>query len=105
MPTWRRAPTRRLIAEGVGLPPEAIAPGQDVASYGVEPIAGLRIMQRVQQLYGDRIPMLTIVHGDTGELSWALPLAPELAQHGAACGLEAASHTSGGAPLSAPPAW
>ncbi|MCW5249582.1 SDR family NAD(P)-dependent oxidoreductase [Streptomyces sp. SHP 1-2] len=54
------ARVRVLLAEGIGLPPESVAPDRDLAAYGVDSISALRIMQRIQGAFGDHIPMAAI---------------------------------------------
>ncbi|MEE1940371.1 SDR family NAD(P)-dependent oxidoreductase [Streptomyces sp. TRM 70361] len=54
------AQVRVLLAEGIGLAPEAVDPERDLAAYGVDSISALRIMQRLQAAFGDHIPMAAI---------------------------------------------
>ncbi|MGW8066609.1 SDR family NAD(P)-dependent oxidoreductase [Streptomyces ziwulingensis] len=54
------AQVRVLLAEGIGLPPESVAPDRDLTAYGVDSISALRIMQRIQAAFGDHIPMAAI---------------------------------------------
>ncbi|MBA0052410.1 SDR family NAD(P)-dependent oxidoreductase [Streptomyces sp. AJS327] len=54
-----------IIAENLGLPADRVDPDGILTDIGVDSIAGLRVMQRVQQRYGDHIPMLTIVEHPT----------------------------------------
>jgi thioesterase domain-containing protein/acyl carrier protein len=49
-----------IIAQGVDMPPEDIDLDRDFASYGIDSIAALRIMQRVQARYGEDVPMAAI---------------------------------------------
>ncbi|MCF6524504.1 SDR family NAD(P)-dependent oxidoreductase [Streptomyces sp. JJ36] len=51
---------RFLVAEGIGLAPGSVDPDRDLASYGVDSISALRIMQRLQARFGDHIPMAAI---------------------------------------------
>ncbi|MEV8129126.1 SDR family NAD(P)-dependent oxidoreductase [Streptomyces sp. NPDC085944] len=51
---------REVVALGVGLTPEEIDPSKDFAAYGIDSIVALRIMQRLQGMYGDGIPMAAI---------------------------------------------
>lgn len=56
---------RQLFAEFLNLEPEEISYDKEFTSYGVDSIAGLRIMQRIHDRYGDEIPMLTIIEQPT----------------------------------------
>lgn len=51
---------RTLLAEGIGLAPEAVDAERDLTAYGVDSISALRIMQRIQAAFGDHIPMAAI---------------------------------------------
>lgn len=51
---------RAYVAQGIGLEPEAIDPGRDFSAYGIDSIAALRIMQRIQSTFGDDIAMAAI---------------------------------------------
>ncbi|MDG9715468.1 SAM-dependent methyltransferase [Streptomyces sp. DH24] len=56
-----RQHVREAVADGIGIAPEAVDPARDFASYGVDSIGAMRIMQTVQDRYGDHIPMAAIL--------------------------------------------
>ncbi|KFE71838.1 SDR family NAD(P)-dependent oxidoreductase [Hyalangium minutum] len=56
---------RAVFAEFIGLEEQAIDPNREFTSYGIDSIAGLRVMQRIQQLYGENVPMLAIIEHPT----------------------------------------
>ncbi|GHH93574.1 SDR family NAD(P)-dependent oxidoreductase [Streptomyces capillispiralis] len=64
-PTDRLAALRRhvreAVADGIGIPPREVDPARDFAAYGVDSIGAMRIMQNVQERYGDHIPMSAIL--------------------------------------------
>ncbi|MFG2129190.1 SDR family NAD(P)-dependent oxidoreductase [Streptomyces sp. NPDC048751] len=72
---------RAIIAEGVGMPADSLDVDRDFASYGIDSIAALRIMQRVQAHFGDDVPMAAIF-----EYSTVRKLAAHLAQEGLTAG-------------------
>ncbi|MYV51758.1 phosphopantetheine-binding protein, partial [Streptomyces sp. SID3212] len=74
-----------IIAEGVGMPAGSLDPERDFASYGIDSIAALRIMQRVQARFGEDVPMAAIFEHSTVR---------DLAAHLAADG-----HTAGEVPV------
>ncbi|KUN25511.1 hypothetical protein AQJ23_16700 [Streptomyces antibioticus] len=93
---------RAIIAEGVGMPAESLDVDRDFASYGIDSIAALRIMQRVQAHFGDDVPMAAIF-----EYATVSKLAAHLAEEGlaagqapdaAAAGKTPGGHTSGARP-------
>ena len=55
-----QAEIRQIFTEFLNLDPAAMNGTRDFISYGVDSIAGLRIMQRVQDRFGEDIPMLAI---------------------------------------------
>ncbi|WP_338894302.1 SDR family NAD(P)-dependent oxidoreductase [Streptomyces sp. TG1A-60] len=56
-----RQHVREAVADGIGIAPDAVDPARDFASYGVDSIGAMRIMQTVQDRYGDHIPMAAIL--------------------------------------------
>ncbi|RCJ16570.1 hypothetical protein A6S26_33175 [Nostoc sp. ATCC 43529] len=56
-----QAQIRQIFAEFLSLDPAIMSNTQDFMGYGVDSIAGLRIMQRIQDRFGEDIPMLAIV--------------------------------------------
>ncbi|MFF7446751.1 MULTISPECIES: SDR family NAD(P)-dependent oxidoreductase [unclassified Streptomyces] len=78
-PTGAVQDLRAIIAEGVGMPPESLDVDRDFASYGIDSIAALRIMQRVQAHFGDDVPMAAIF-----EFATVRKLAAHLAEEGLA---------------------
>ncbi|MEZ3181297.1 SDR family NAD(P)-dependent oxidoreductase [Streptomyces pimonensis] len=56
-----RRHVREAVADGIGIPPQDVDPVRDFASYGVDSIGAMRIMQTVQERYGDHIPMAAIL--------------------------------------------
>ncbi|MDC0708552.1 SDR family NAD(P)-dependent oxidoreductase [Stigmatella sp. ncwal1] len=69
-PGQERAPgprerIRNIFAEYIGVEAGAVDPVREFTSYGIDSIAGLRIMQRIQQLYGEEVPMLAIIEHPT----------------------------------------
>ncbi|MFB6887816.1 SDR family NAD(P)-dependent oxidoreductase [Kitasatospora sp. NPDC056327] len=51
---------RAVIAEGVGIPADDLDVDRDFAGYGIDSLAALRIMQRVQARFGEGVPMAAI---------------------------------------------
>ncbi|WND33027.1 SDR family NAD(P)-dependent oxidoreductase [Streptomyces sp. BB1-1-1] len=91
------AQVRVLLAEGIGLPPESVDAGRDLAAYGVDSISALRIMQRIQAAFGDHIPMAAIFECTTlNSLVQHLIDEYGVSPHGTAAGdtEAAAPHTS-----------
>ncbi|MFJ2239305.1 SDR family NAD(P)-dependent oxidoreductase [Streptomyces sp. NPDC087859] len=84
---------RAIIAEGVGMPAESLDVDRDFASYGIDSIAALRIMQRVQAHFGDDVPMAAIF-----EYSTVRKLAAHLAEDGLASAAQPQSAPTGEAP-------
>lgn len=64
-PSGRPAPlwayVREAIADGIGIRPTDVDPAREFASYGVDSIGAMRIMQTIQARYGDHIPMAAIL--------------------------------------------
>lgn len=58
---------RRIIADHLETPPEAIGETDDLRDLGVDSIAALRIMQAVQAQFGEDISMLAIIEHPTVE--------------------------------------
>ncbi|ASS71460.1 SDR family NAD(P)-dependent oxidoreductase [Bacillus atrophaeus] len=56
---------KELFADYLNLEIKKIKNDVEFTSYGVDSIAGLRIMQKVQDRYGDDIPMLAIIEHPT----------------------------------------
>ncbi|MEW1792992.1 SDR family NAD(P)-dependent oxidoreductase [Streptomyces niveus] len=56
-----RGHVRAAVADGIGIPAGSVDPTRDFASYGVDSIGAMRIMQTVQNRYGDHIPMAAIL--------------------------------------------
>ncbi len=54
------AQIRAYVAQGIGLEPADIDPARDFSAYGIDSIAALRIMQRIQATFGDDIAMAAI---------------------------------------------
>ncbi|MFD0318988.1 SDR family NAD(P)-dependent oxidoreductase [Streptomyces flavalbus] len=52
---------REAVADGIGIRTEDVDPNRDFASYGVDSIGAMRIMQTIQARYGDHIPMAAIL--------------------------------------------
>ncbi|GCB52025.1 SDR family NAD(P)-dependent oxidoreductase [Streptomyces sp. NL15-2K] len=74
-----------IIAEGVGMTAGSLDLDRDFASYGIDSIAALRIMQRVQARFGEDVPMAAIF-----EYSTVRDLAAHLAADGHAADAPAA---------------
>lgn len=55
----------QVLAEFLSLNPADIKDEQELVYYGVDSIAGLRIMQRIQDIFGDDVPMMVIVEEPT----------------------------------------
>ncbi|NGO74054.1 phosphopantetheine-binding protein, partial [Streptomyces boncukensis] len=49
------------MADTIGIAAEQIAPEREFATYGLDSIGALRIMQRIQSRYGEDIPMAAIL--------------------------------------------
>ncbi|MDG4752671.1 SDR family NAD(P)-dependent oxidoreductase [Micromonospora sp. WMMD718] len=78
-----RRRVREAVAEGIGIPVDAVDPDRDFGSYGVDSIGALRIMQQIQSRYGDHIPMAAILEYNNVDLlsahlaeNFVLPDAP-----------------------------
>ncbi|MEV0775910.1 SDR family NAD(P)-dependent oxidoreductase [Streptomyces sp. NPDC050428] len=56
-----RSHVRAAVADGVGIAARDVDPTRDFASYGVDSIGAMRIMQTIQNRYGDHIPMAAIL--------------------------------------------
>lgn len=56
-----RRDIREAVADGIGIRPQDVDPAREFASYGVDSIGAMRIMQTVQERYGDHIPMAAVL--------------------------------------------
>lgn len=56
-----RLHVREAIADGIGISVSDVDPAREFASYGVDSIGAMRIMQNIQARYGDHIPMAAIL--------------------------------------------
>lgn len=54
-----------IISAALDMEPSKVDPEKGLSEYGVDSISGLRIMQRVQQRYGQQIPMTAIIEEPT----------------------------------------
>ncbi|WP_190009745.1 SDR family NAD(P)-dependent oxidoreductase [Streptomyces anulatus] len=108
-PLW--AYVREAIADGIGIRPTDVDPAREFASYGVDSIGAMRIMQTIQARYGDHIPMAAILeHPSVDRLaahlgrSYVLP--DEIPDTAAPMLPDTAAPVSGAAPrLTAQPVW
>ncbi|WP_371658315.1 SDR family NAD(P)-dependent oxidoreductase [Streptomyces sp. NBC_00280] len=61
---------REAVADGIGIATSEVDTARDFASYGVDSIGAMRIMQHIQNRYGDHIPMAAILeHPSVDKLS------------------------------------